>query len=217
MAQIVLENISKTIKRNTVLNNISLEMNSGSVIGFKGINGSGKTMLMRIITGLIRPTNGKVFIDGRQLHKDISFPPSIGLLLENPAFIDAYSGKENLRLLSTIKHIATDEDINEILDFVGLSDAKEKKYKKYSLGMKQRLGIGAAVLEKPDIVILDEPTNSLDSDGIEMVKRLVKKEKERNALVILACHEYEILKELSDKIYCIEAGEITKTLQKGDF
>lgn len=216
MANIKLSNITKTIKKKTVLKDINIEIESGTVTGFKGINGSGKTMLMRVITGLIRPTSGDVYIDGKKLHEDISFPPSIGALIENPAFIDGYTGKENLKLLAGIKGIATDDEIDEILNFVGLSNAADKKYKKYSLGMKQRLGIAAAVMEKPEIVILDEPTNSLDSEGVEMVKRLVQREKERQALVIIACHEYEILKSLSDIIYSIEDGKIIDVVETGE-
>lgn len=216
MANIKLSDITKTIKKKTVLDNINLEMHAGTVTGFNGINGSGKTMLMRMITGLIRPTSGSVYIDDKELHKDISFPPSVGALLENPAFIDGYTGKENLKLLAGIKGLVTDNEIDEILDFVGLSNAKDKKYKKYSLGMKQRLGIAAAVMEKPEIVILDEPTNSLDSEGVEMVKSLVQREKERQSLVIIACHEYEILKSLSDIIYSIEDGKIIDVVETGE-
>ena len=216
MANIKLSDITKTIKKKTVLDNINLEMHAGTVTGFNGINGSGKTMLMRMITGLIRPTSGSVYIDDKELHKDISFPPSVGALLENPAFIDGYTGKENLKLLAGIKGLVTDDEIDEILDFVGLSNAKDKKYKKYSLGMKQRLGIAAAVMEKPEIVILDEPTNSLDSEGVEMVKSLVQREKERQSLVIIACHEYEILKSLSDIIYSIEDGKIIDVIETGE-
>ena len=216
MANIKLSDITKTIKKKTVLDNINLEMHAGTVTGFNGINGSGKTMLMRMITGLIRPTSGSVYIDDKELHKDISFPPSVGALLENPAFIDGYTGKENLKLLAGIRGLVTGDEIDEILDFVGLSNAKDKKYKKYSLGMKQRLGIAAAVMEKPEIVILDEPTNSLDSEGVEMVKSLVQREKERQSLVIIACHEYEILKSLSDIIYSIEDGKIIDVVETGE-
>ena len=217
MAEIKMINISKVIKGKIVLDNINLEIKPGMIIGFKGINGSGKTMLMRVIAGLIKPTSGEVYIDNMKLHKDISFPPSIGAIIENPAFIDSYSGRKNLKTLAGIKGEISDGDIDSILSFVGLSDAADKKYRKYSLGMKQRLGIAAAVMEKPDIVILDEPTNSLDSDGVEMVKQLAEREKARGAIVILACHEYEILKYLSDIIYSIESGRIVNVVEKGDF
>lgn len=217
MSHIKIENVSKRIRGKTVLEGINLECKSGTVVGFKGINGSGKTMLMRIICGLIKPTEGRVYIDDKLLHKEISFPPSIGALIENPAFIEGYSGQENLKILSGIKSIVKKEDIDNVLDKVGLADAADKKFRKYSLGMKQRLGIAGAIFEKPEIVILDEPTNSLDAEGVEMVKEIVQDEKQRGALVIVACHEYEILKELSDIIYSIENGKITSVIQKESF
>lgn len=216
MTCVNMKNISKTIKGKTVLSNINLQMESGKIYGFHGINGSGKTMLMRVVSGLIRPTEGVVFINGKQLHKDISFPESIGVFLENPAFLDYYSGLENLKILASIKKIATEEQINGVLDFVGLGGAKNKKYRKYSLGMKQRLGIAAAVMEEPEILILDEPTNSLDSDGVKMIEDLIKKEKERGALVIFSCHDNELLKALSDEIIFIESGRITSHSVKGE-
>lgn len=216
MTSIQIENVTKTIKRNTVLKNISLSIESGRVIGFKGINGSGKTMLMRIISGLIRPTSGKVLINGKELHKDISFPESIGIFLETPSFLDSYSGYENLEIISSIKKEVNAERINAVLDEVGLGDAKKKKYRKYSLGMKQRLGIAAAIMEEPDIVIFDEPTNSLDDDGVEIVKHIVKEQKQRGALVIISCHDGEILKELSDEIFFISNGIITEHTVLGD-
>ncbi len=209
-------NVSKVIKKNVVLKNINLDLLSGNVIGFEGINGSGKTMLMRIICGLIEPTEGKVFINGKELQQEISFPPSIGVMLENPSFLASYSGFENLNLLAEVKKIIGADRINAVLDEVGLGDAKKKKYRKYSLGMKQRLGIAAAIMEEPDIVILDEPTNSLDEDGVEMVKSVVKKQRERGALVILSCHEAPVLYELSDEIYKISKGEITDHKTAGE-
>jgi len=209
MARIEIIDVCKTIKRNTVIDGINLTLESGKIFGLKGINGSGKTMLMRLITGLIRPTKGRIRIDGKELWKDISFPESVGLLLENPAFLDSCSGTENLRILAAIKANIDNARIDETIRLVGLSVGDKKKYKKYSLGMKQRLGIAAAVMESPDIVILDEPTNSLDSDGVEMVKQVVRAEKQRGALVILACHDFEILQELADEIYTMESGRIT--------
>ncbi|MCD7775642.1 MAG: ATP-binding cassette domain-containing protein [Clostridiales bacterium] len=216
MTSVKIDNVSKIIRRKKVLDSVSLEINSGKVIGFKGINGSGKTMLMRIVSGLIRPTEGKVFINEKQLHKDISFPESIGVFIENPAFLDAYSGFENLKILASIKKTAGEDRITEVLEQVGLGDAGKKKYRKYSLGMKQRLGIAAAVLEQPDIVILDEPTNSLDDSGVEMVKQIVLEQRDRGALVIISCHDAEILEELSDEIYTITEGRITDHIILGE-
>ncbi len=209
MSTIEISNASKTIKGHTVLNNITITLKSPNVIGFKGINGSGKTMLMRLICGLITPTSGKVAIDGKLLKKEISFPENLGLLLENPAFIDDYSAFDNLKLLASIKGITTDEKILKTIERVGLSNANKKKYKKYSLGMKQRLGIAAAIMEDPDIIILDEPTNSLDDDGVELVKKIVSEEKERGALIIISCHDKSVLEFLSDEIYTITDGRIT--------
>lgn len=166
-------------------------------------------MLMRLICGLIYSTAGTVTIDGKVLGKDISFPSSVGLLLENPAFIDDYSAFDNLKLLFSVKGVLSDGDIHSALERVGLGNTGKKKYKKFSLGMKQRLGIAAAVAESPDIVILDEPTNSLDETGVELVKTIVAEEKSRGALVIVSCHDEEVLDLLSDEIYTISDGEIT--------
>lgn len=209
MAEIKINNATKSIKGHTVLDNITLTLESPNVIGFKGINGSGKTMLMRLICGLISPTSGNIFIDGKLLGKEISFPQSLGLLLENPAFIDDYSAFDNLKLLASIKGKVTDEKILESINRVGLSSADKKKYKKYSLGMKQRLGIAAAIMETPDIIILDEPTNSLDDSGVELVKEIVTEEKNRGALIIVSCHDKSVLEFLSDEIYTITDGRIT--------
>lgn len=206
---ILFNHVSKIIGRNTVADDICFEAEYGQVTGLKGINGSGKTMIMRLIAGLIYPTAGQVSIDGSVLGKDISFPPSLGLLLENPAFLNSYSGRENLKMLASIKRCINDSRIEEVLELVGLSAGKQQKYRKYSLGMKQRLGIASAIMESPDILLLDEPTNSLDAAGVEMVKEVILNEKKRGAAVILSCHDSPILEELSDVIYTIEAGRIT--------
>lgn len=216
MMNIKISHVSKTIKNNPVIKDISMELQSGAVYGFKGINGSGKTMLMRLISGLIRPTHGEISMNGKILGKDISFPNSIGVFLENPAFLDAYSGFNNLKLLASIKSAAADEDIRNTLLRVGLDPDSNKKYKKYSLGMKQRLGIAAAIMEKPEIVILDEPTNSLDEDGVDLVKHIVRNEKERGALVIVSCHDEGILKGMSDEVFLLEQGRLIGHITEED-
>ena len=212
MTEIEVKNLCKTINKNMVLDNINLHMVSGQVYGFQGINGSGKTMLMRALIGLIHPTSGTILIDQKELGKDMDFPKSIGFLLENPTFLDMYSGPDNLRLLAGVdNNISADminKEIDSLIEEVGLKSARNKKYKKYSLGMKQRLGIAAAVLGTPDIVVLDEPTNALDDDGKDMVKRIVKMQKERGALVIISCHEMQTLEELSDEIVRLKEGRI---------
>lgn len=212
MTEIEVKNLCKTINKNMVLDNINLHMVSGQVYGFQGINGSGKTMLMRALIGLIHPTSGTILIDQKELGKDMDFPKSIGFLLENPTFLDMYSGPDNLRLLAGVdNNISADminKEIDSLIEEVGLKSARNKKYKKYSLGMKQRLGIAAAVLGNPDIVVLDEPTNALDDDGKDMVKRIVKMQRERGALVIISCHEMQTLEELSDEIVRLKEGRI---------
>lgn len=216
MMNIKISHVSKTIKNNPVIKDISMELQSRAVYGFKGINGSGKTMLMRLISGLIRPSQGEISMNGKILGKDISFPNSIGVFLENPAFLDAYSGFNNLKLLASIKSVASDEDIRNTLLRVGLDPDSNKKYKKYSLGMKQRLGIAAAIMEKPEIVILDEPTNSLDEDGVDLVKHIVRNEKERGALVVVSCHDEEILKGMSDEVFLLEQGRLIGHITEED-
>lgn len=212
MTEIEVKNLCKIINKNIVLDNINLHMVSGQVYGFQGINGSGKTMFMRALIGLIHPTSGKILINQKELGKDMDFPKSIGFLLENPTFLDMYSGPDNLRLLAGVdNNISADminKEIDSLIEEVGLKSAGNKKYKKYSLGMKQRLGIAAAVLGNPDIVVLDEPTNALDDDGKDMVKRIVKMQKERGALVIISCHEMQTLEELSDEIVRLKEGRI---------
>ena len=216
MMNIKISHVSKTIKNNPVIKDISMELQSGAVYGFKGINGSGKTMLMRLISGLIRPSQGEISMNGKILGKDISLPNSIGVFLENPAFLDAYSGFNNLKLLASIKSVASDDDIRNPLLRVGLDPDSNKKYKKYSLGMKQRLGVAAAIMEKPEIVILDEPTNSLDEDGVDLVKHIVRNEKERGALVVVSCHDEEILKGMSDEVFLLEQGRLIGHITEED-
>ena len=205
---IKVDNVTKIIKKVKVLDHVSLEFESGEITGLKGINGSGKTMIMRIISGLIRPTEGKVFINGRELKKEMDFPESIGVLIDSPAFLDGYSAYDNLRYMASVKNKVSGEEIKDLLKKVELADAGKKKYKYFSLGMKQRLGIAAAIMEHPDIILIDEPTNALDSKGVEMVKCILQQEKERGALIVLTCHDYSVLKELSDSIYFIEEGRV---------
>lgn len=210
MAKIEVSNATKEIRGIRVLDHISLTMHEGRVYGFQGVNGSGKTMLMRLIIGLIRPTEGSVSINGKILGKEIDFPESIGFLLENPAFLGRYSGFENLKILAGIKKNITDEKVRESVLAVGLNPDDKKKYRKYSLGMKQRLGIAAAIMEEPEIVILDEPTNALDEAGVEIVKDILLKQKERGALIIVSCHDIGTLQELSDEIFKLDEGKVVE-------
>lgn len=204
---IELKNVSKKIKGVLVLDNINLYMESGKIYGLKGRNGSGKTMLMRAVSGLIK-VSGDVIIDDKKLGKDISFPDSIGLLIENPAFISNYTGFENLKTLASIRSRIKDETIRDVMEEIGLNPDDKRVFKKYSLGMKQRLGIAAAVMENPDIIILDEPVNAIDEAGIVQVRDILHKHRERGALIIIACHDSEELNYLSDETIIIEDGKI---------
>ena len=206
--EITFDRVSKKIGRNEVIKDISFHIKSNTIVGLKGINGSGKTMIMRLIAGLIYPTHGKVLISEYELGKDISFPPSISMLLENPSFLNGYTGYDNLFMLADIKSIINKNRINDVMKLVGLETGGRKKYRKFSLGMKQRLGLAAAIMEYPDIILLDEPTNSLDEDGIELVKKIVKMEKARGATVVMSCHDSAFLESCSDEIFEISDGKI---------
>ena len=206
---IEVKSVTKVLRKITVLEDVNLILESGTIYGLRGVNGSGKTMLMRLIAGLIRPTRGEVFLDGKQLGKDLSFPPDMGMLIENPAFLDGYTAAQNLRLLAGIRKKVGEERIREVLEQVGLGYEDKRKYRQFSLGMKQRLGIAGAVLEHPQLLLIDEPTNALDTDGIQMVQRLLLEEKSRGALIVLACHDFSIVQGLSDVLYSVKEGRVS--------
>lgn len=203
-----LKNVTKKIKQDILLDHISLEFRGGKVYGLQGKNGSGKTMLMRAVCGLITLSDGVIDIDGEILHKDISFPRSIGALLENPSFLNGYTGLENLKLLADIQGGIEEKELRDCLAKVGLDADDKRVYRKYSLGMKQKLGIAAAVMGSPDIVILDEPINAIDEAGVEKVREILRGLKERGSVIIVACHDREELELLSDEIIKISKGRI---------
>lgn len=208
MAYIEITKLEKRIKNNVVLNDINLELEKGNIYGFLGRNGSGKTMLFRAICGLIKPTNGQVKIDGKLLGKDIGFPQSCGVIIESCGFWNEYTGYENLKKLASIKNIIGDEEIKEILICLGLDPADKRPFKKYSLGMKQKLAIAQALMEKPEIVILDEPTNALDEESVEIFRNIILKEKKRGALILIASHNREDINLLADFKFKMDMGKI---------
>lgn len=205
---ISIEHMTKKIKDATVLKDICLEMKGGTVYGLQGKNGSGKTMLMRAISGLIRPTSGRIVINGEQLHKNISIPRSIGLLLENPSLLPEYDASQNLKLLAKMQGGVPEEEIRQLIRDVGLDDAGHKKVEKYSLGMKQRLGIAAAILGSPDIILLDEPINAIDGEGVEEIRSLILSLKNEKRIIIVACHDKEEMNLLADEIVHLRDGRI---------
>ena len=191
-----------------VLNGVDLELRDGEIGILLGKNGSGKTMLMRAISGLIRPTSGRIVINGEQLHKNISIPRSIGLLLENPSLLPEYDASQNLKLLAKMQGGVPEEEIRQLIRDVGLEDAGHKKVEKYSLGMKQRLGIAAAILGSPDIILLDAPINAIDGEGVEEIRSLILSLKNEKRIIIVACHDKEELNLLADEIVQLRDGRI---------
>lgn len=208
MNTIVIDHVNKTIKKAPILRDVSMKLEGGRIYGLKGKNGSGKTMLMRAVCGLIIPNSGTVLINDEVLGKDISFPRSVGVLIENPSFINNYTGMKNLQVLASIQKRIGDEDIRQALEAVGLDPDDKRTYRKYSLGMKQRLGIAAAIMEKPEIVILDEPINALDESGAKLIRNILWDLKKSGSIIILACHDAEELEFLSDEIFVLEDGKI---------
>lgn len=192
---IQLQNVTKRIKENTVLDNVSYTFKSGFVYGLYGQNGSGKTMLLRAISGLINLDSGSIFIDGEKLHDKIEFPPETGIVIENMELLPECSAKRNLQMLAKIKNIADEKDIIFSLERVGLDPDSDKKVKKFSLGMKQRLNIAQAIFENQKIILLDEPTNALDEDAVQLIYKIIREEKSRGATIIVATHHKEDLKE----------------------
>ncbi len=201
-----IKNYCKSIKSRPILNNVSYNFEYSKIYGIYGHNGSGKTMLLRAIAGLLVPDSGSVVIDGKVLHKDMSFPPSIGIVIENMNLLPQYNAFDNLKILGKIKKTATDEDIKTALERVGLKS--DLKVKKFSLGMKQRLNIAQAVFEKQKIILLDEPTNALDNDGVQLIYKLLKEENERGALVVITTHHKEDLEEVCDVVLKMTEGEL---------
>ena len=207
---IQLQNVTKRIKENTVLDNVSITFKSGFVYGLYGQNGSGKTMLLRAISGLINLDSGSIFIDGEKLHDKIEFPPETGIVIENMELLPECSAKRNLQMLAKIKNIADEKDIIFSLERVGLDPDSDKKVKKFSLGMKQRLNIAQAIFENQKIILLDEPTNALDEDAVQLIYKIIREEKSRGATIIVATHHKEDLKEVCDVILKIAEGKIVE-------
>lgn len=207
---IQLQNVTKRIKENTVLDNVSYTFKSGFVYGLYGQNGSGKTMLLRAISGLINLDSGSIFIDGEKLHDKIEFPPETGIVIENMELLPECSAKRNLQMLAKIKNIADEKDIIFSLERVGLDPDSDKIVKKFSLGMKQRLNIAQAIFENQKIILLDEPTNALDEDAVQLIYKIIREEKSRGATIIVATHHKEDLKEVCDVILKIAEGKIVE-------
>lgn len=208
--KIQVKHATKLIRGVVILKDVDLELEGGRIYGLQGPNGGGKTMLMRLICGLIRSTEGEVWIDGKLLGKDMDFPPSVGLLIEDPAFLPGYTGLKNLELLAGLQERVGTEQIRRTIADVGLEPDDQRTYRKYSLGMKQRLGIACAIMEQPELVILDEPTNALDEKGVAQICDLIRRERDRGALIIMACHDAPVLESLADVIFTVAEGKVER-------
>ncbi len=199
--------ISKKIRGKEVLSDVSLQLHSGKIYGFVGRNGSGKTMLFRAISGLMKVDQGEICLDQQVLHKDMDVLPRMGIVLENAGLYPEYTGKKNLEILGKYTGVS-EADIEKAILRVGLDPKDKRTFRKYSLGMKQRIVIAQAIMGKPDILILDEPTNALDEAGVELVHRILLEEKERGAIVLLASHNRQDIELCADEIYSMEAGRL---------
>jgi len=207
---IEVSNVSKVIKGRTVLQDINIHLEQGKVYGFVGHNGSGKSMLFRIICGLVKPSTGTVKIFEDVLHKDISFPKSASVILEKPGFLEHYSGFLNLKFLAAIRNQINDDDVKAAIERVGLDPADHRPVKTYSLGMKQKLAIAQSIMEKPEIILLDEPMNGLDEDSVQKVYDIIKDEKQRGATILLTSHNKIDIESLCDQVYMLHDGVLTE-------
>lgn len=201
---IKLENISKVIKNNVILQNINMTLESGHIYGFVGSNGSGKTMLMRILTGLISYSSGVLSVDGKVVKPGRNLYYDMGVIIEKPEFFNDMTGLENLEMLAKLKNVISQEDMVNAMNKVELNPNNPKKVKEYSLGMRQRLGIAQAIMENPDVLILDEVTSALDEDGVEMTYRVLNEEREKGKLIIISSHNANDIEKLCDEIFRIK-------------
>lgn len=207
---IIIENLTKEIKGQKILNDISIELKNSNIYGFIGYNGSGKSMLFKAICGFIIPTSGKVFVLGKRVSKETDFPEKVGALIEHPGFLPDLNGFSNLKYLAEIQNIISDDDIKNAIRMVGLNPDDKKKVKAYSLGMKQRLGIAQAIMENPEILILDEPFNGLDKQGVESIRALLLKLKEDGRTILLCSHNSEDINILCDHVWELDSGSINQ-------
>ncbi len=204
--ELIVKNVTKRIREKMILDDVSMHLSGGNVYGIVGRNGSGKTMLLRALAGLIRADEGEIWYQDQLLHKDMDVPPSLGIIIENAGLYPEFTGMKNLRLLAAIKKTIGDKEIREAMERVGLDPEDKRTYRKYSLGMKQRLLIAQAIMEKPDVLLLDEPANGLDEEAVGLMRRIVEEERKRGALILLASHNKEDIGLLADTVYRMEAG-----------
>ena len=207
--ELIAENVNKTIDKKIILNDVSLKLRSGMIYGFVGRNGSGKTMLFRALSGLMSIDSGSVSLDGKVLHKDFDVLPELGIMIENAGLYPQLSGFDNLKRLSSIRKKADDDTIREYIRTVGLDPDDKRPFRKYSLGMKQRLVFAQAIFEDQKILMLDEPTNAMDDSGVQMVRDILL-ERKKNSIILIASHNHEDIDLLADEKYRVSNGRFIK-------
>ena len=204
---IEVKNVNVTIGKNEILQDISAVFETGKIHGLIGRNGSGKTVLMKCICGFMKPTSGEVFVGGKQIGKEVDFAPDTGVIIETPGFVPFYSGYRNLKILAGLNHKIGKEEIEGAMRTVGLDPKLKRHVKKYSLGMRQRLGIAQAIMEKPKLLILDEPFNGLDKEGVEQMRTYFLELKKQGVTILLSSHTSEDIKLLCDTVTEMEKGK----------
>lgn len=207
-AMVDVKDVSLILQKNRILDHISVSFEKGKIHGLVGRNGSGKTMLIKCICGFVRPTSGEIVVGGKRVGADVDFPDDMGYIIETPGFIPYYSGYTNLKLLADLKGRIGKEEIRESMERVGLDPDLRRHVRKYSLGMRQRLEIAQAIMEDPDILLLDEPFNGLDSDGVREMHDYFLSLKEEGKTMILVSHSTEDIDLLCDHVVHIEKGRI---------
>ena len=203
-------NLSLFLQKNKILNNISVRFERGKIHGLIGRNGSGKTMLMKCICGFVKPTSGEITVSGKRIGKDCDFPENAGIIIETPGFIPYYSGYKNLKLLADLRGKITQDDIRKAMQMVGFDPNLKRHVRKYSLGMRQRLGLAQSIMENPDILILDEPMNGLDKDGVADMRKYLLDLKEQGKTILIASHSAEDIDVLCDTVYEMDKGKLEK-------
>lgn len=204
-----MENVCKKFNKETVLKNINADFQNGKIYGIVGKNGSGKTVLFKTIVGFVRPTSGHVYVKGKEISVDMDFAEDVGLIIETPGFLSQYSAYKNLEFLASIRNKISKQQIKNTIRLVGLDAESSKKVGKFSLGMRQRLGIAQAIMENPDLIILDEPMNGLDKNGIQIVKGVLENLKKEGKTIILASHYAEDM-EICDEVYEMDDGTLLR-------
>lgn len=206
---IEVKNVSLTLQKNPILKNVSASFEKGKIHGLIGRNGSGKTMLMKCICGFVKPTDGEITVDGKRIGKDCDFPENAGIIIETPGFVPYYSGLKNLKLLAALKGKISADEIKNTMRQVGLDPDLKRHVRKYSLGMRQRLGLAQAIMENPELLVLDEPMNGLDKDGVKDMREYLLDLKGKGKTILIASHSAEDIDILCDRVFEMDKGKMT--------